>query len=144
MISRRKFLGAAAAAPLAAPIAAKSVATDAGFALPTPRFGGGGPAVSSTLADEIGGRGMVAHIRDEIARYRSEKASAERDAELQYYQSDAFAVDALRSVSGVNKARMLAEKRREREIADRRRYCDLRIAELLKQLSGLGFLEDIL
>ena len=133
-MNRRAFFGVAAAAPVAAKQAVSALAFEAqnantiglvgglNYAYPTPEMPTGD------------------WMRDELASLLKRRTRMETEPLPPHVTATAVAmqIDGLRSVSGPVKARMIAEERRRRDMANELSYIDEKIAEYREKLGPLG------
>jgi hypothetical protein len=133
--NRRKFFGFMGGAAAAAPVAMKQLANvplSGGFA--ASRLGGGlaGPMPESMPGD---------YLRNELADYAKRLVALDAspaDHERLFNPAVAERIDGLRSVSAVNKARMMFEERARFEKASQKSWIEMRMEQIKKQLGPLG------
>lgn len=132
-VSRRNFLGTAAAAPLAAPSIVKSIAEGKQGLV-----GRGTPVSLLQASPDDNPESLMNSLRS-LIRDRTEAAA--KAPEVSRLHRDLLAqhrIDGLRSVSLVNKMRMVAEDEARREKEDNLRWLEERIAQIKRQLGPLG------
>jgi len=135
-VGRRSFLKFMSAVPVAAPMAAKASVLEfekAVIANGVP-IGNGQPYLQASTHDL-----PIEYMRDEISSLIKRKTKVESNKnEFVMDTASDMSIDGLRSVSAVNRARMIAEEREQRGKRRELSFLDERIADLKERLGLLG------
>jgi hypothetical protein len=133
MINRRGFFRAGAGAAVAAPVAMKQVAGGLIYTAPH-SLGLGSIGATAVGGDSDWMKKDLAQYTAQLAGLNETKPLHERD----FYPVIAQRIDGMRSVSAVNKARMMVEAREVHERLNQRTWMQKRIDEIKERLGPLG------
>jgi hypothetical protein len=139
-LSRRGFIQAA-------PAVAAKIAADMGGTLYGGLAGGGMRLANQTTGYPTPDMPSASWAEEEIRRLVRNRAETKAGFEalgdsIRYVEAQR--IDGLRSVSGVNKARMAAEAERRRVLAGELKWIDQRLADMKRDYPVLAYLTEAL